>query len=239
RRLWHPAPGEGGAIPSRSAAALSQEEFDAAMPREFWREVVEAVAERAPGTMLLAEAFWLMEETFVRHLGFNRVYHSAFMQLLADGRDGDLKGLLQDVSARDPEVLQRYVNYLTTPDEDSARHTFGAGDRYFGVAALLCTLPGLPLFGHGQAEGLTEDYGMEFAAPRTGERPDEPFRERHRRVLAPLLRLRERFASARGLTFLRAVDASGRELERVHAHGFAPGEGWGATLVVFNHGEEA
>ena len=239
RRLWHPRPGEGGAVPSRSELAVDDATFDALMPREFWHEVADAVAERAPGTMLLAEAFWLMEETFVRRLGVHRVYNSAFMLMLAERRDAELKRLLAEVLRRDPVVLERYVNYLTTPDEASARSTFGAGDRYFGVATLLCTLPGTPLFGHGQAEGLTEDYGMEFAAPRTGERPDEPFRERHRRVLAPLLRLRERFASARGLTFLRAVDASGRELERVHAHGFAPAEGWGATLVAFNHGEEA
>lgn len=236
RRLWHPAPGEGGAIPSRSAAALPQDEFDAAMPREFWLEVVEAVAARAPGTMLLAEAFWLMEETFVRHLGFNRVYHSAFMQLLAEGRDADLKELLQDVAERDPGVMERYVNYLTTPDEESARSTFGAGDRYFGVATLLCTLPGLPLFGHGQAEGLFETYGMEFGAPRIDERPDEGFRQRHRRELAPLLFRRERFASARDLRFMRFVGEHG-ELPSVHAFGYRASGETGACLVLFNHAE--
>lgn len=236
RRLWHPAPGEGGAIPSRSAAALPQEEFDAAMPREFWLEVVEAVAERAPGTMLLAEAFWLMEETFVRHLGFNRVYHSAFMQLLAERRDADLKELLQEVAARDPGVVERYVNYLTTPDEESARSTFGAGDRYFGVATLLCTLPGLPLFGHGQAEGLFETYGMEFGAPRIDERPDEEFRQRHRRELAPLLSRRERFAYARDLRFMRFVGERG-EVPSVHAYGYASNGEAGACLVLFNHSE--
>ncbi len=236
RRLWHPAPGEGGAIPSRSDAALSQEEFDAAMPREFWREVVEAVNQRAPGTMLVAEAFWLMEETFVRHLGFNRVYHSAFMQLLAERRDDELKRLLADVAGRAPEVLERYVNYLTTPDEESARTTFGDGDRYFGVATLLCTLPGTPLFGHGQAEGLHETYGMEFHAPRLDERPDEAFRQRHRRQLAPLLAARERFASARDLELMRFVGEGG-EVRTVHAYGYRAGQNGPASLVLFNHSE--
>ena len=32
-----------------------------------------------PGTLLLAEAFWLMEGYFVRTLGMHRVYNSAFM----------------------------------------------------------------------------------------------------------------------------------------------------------------
>ena len=238
RRLWHPRPGEGGAVPSRSELALDEEAFDALMPGEFWHEVVDAVAARAPGTMLVAEAFWLLEEAFVGRLGFHRVYNSAFMQLLADRRDGELRRLLADVQRRAPHVLERYVNYLTTPDEESARETFGAGDRYFGVATLLCTLPGTPLFGHGQAEGLAEAYGMEFAAPRRDERPDEGFRQHHRRVLAPLLRDRERFATASALTFLRAVDAGGRELEHLHAHGFAARGRWGAALVVFNHSEE-
>jgi len=238
RRIWHPAPGEGGAVPSRAELALTDEEFDALMPGEFWREVVDAIAERAPGTMLLAEAFWLLEEAFVKRLGFHRVYNSAFMQLLAEGKDGEMRGLMEDVLRRDPAVLERYVNYLTTPDEESAKNVFGTGDRYFGAATLLCTLPGTPLFGHGQAEGLSEEYGMEFAAPRLPERPDEGFREHHRRVLAPLLRQRERFASAANLTFLRVLGPGG-ELERVHAHCFAADGRHLPALVVFNHSPES
>ena len=38
-------------------------------PHEFWREVVDRVAAEAPDTLLLAEAFWLMEGYFVRTLG--------------------------------------------------------------------------------------------------------------------------------------------------------------------------
>ncbi|HEX7039265.1 MAG TPA: hypothetical protein VF202_04025 [Trueperaceae bacterium] len=238
RRLWHPRPGEGGAVPSRSALARGEEAFDTLLPGEFWAEVVEAVEERAPGTMLIAEAFWLLEEAFVGRLGMHRAYNSAFMRLLASRRDGELRRHLRDVLRRDPRVLERYVNYLTTPDEPSARAAFGAGDRYFGLATLLCTLPGTPLFGHGQAEGLEESYGMEFAAPRMGERPDTDFRERHRRELAPLLRERERFAAADGLTLLRVLGAGGAELERVHAHCFASREGRGAALVAFNHSDE-
>ena len=52
------------------------------MPEEFWREVVDRVAAEAPDTLLLAEAFWLMEGYFVRTLGMHRVYNSAFMNML-------------------------------------------------------------------------------------------------------------------------------------------------------------
>src|SRR5262249_31384274 len=61
QRLWFAEPGSGGAIPSRAERGLSRAEFDAVMPVEFWREVVDRVAVEAPGTLLLAEAFWLME----------------------------------------------------------------------------------------------------------------------------------------------------------------------------------
>jgi hypothetical protein len=58
--------------------------FDALMPHEFWREVVDRVAVEVPGTLLLAEAFWLLEGYFVRTLGMHRVYNSAFMNMLRD-----------------------------------------------------------------------------------------------------------------------------------------------------------
>jgi hypothetical protein len=73
QRLWFPLPGEGKSIPSRAENAMTNEEFDALMPYEFWREVVDRVAVEVPGTLLLAEAFWLLEGYFVRTLGMHRV----------------------------------------------------------------------------------------------------------------------------------------------------------------------
>ena len=72
RRLWYPKPGEGGSIPSRAEHALLQADFERAIPEEFWREVVDRVAQEVPGTLLLAEAFWMMEGYFVRSLGMHR-----------------------------------------------------------------------------------------------------------------------------------------------------------------------
>ncbi|HIQ04619.1 MAG TPA: alpha-amylase, partial [Anaerolineae bacterium] len=84
QRLWFPEPGTGGAIPSRAEYGLTKAQFDALMPNEFWREVVDRVAAEVPDTLLLAEAFWLMEGYFVRTLGMHRVYNSAFMNMLRD-----------------------------------------------------------------------------------------------------------------------------------------------------------
>ncbi len=83
QRLWFPSPGTGGAIPSRSDHSMTKAQFDEVFPVEFWREVVERVASEVPDTLLLAEAFWLMEGYFVRTLGMHRVYNSAFMNSCA------------------------------------------------------------------------------------------------------------------------------------------------------------
>ena len=82
RRLWYPEQGHGGDIATRSEYALSRDDFEKAIPEEFWREVVDRVAREVPDTLLLAEAFWMMEGYFVRTLGMHRVYNSAFMNML-------------------------------------------------------------------------------------------------------------------------------------------------------------
>ncbi len=62
----------------------------------------------------------------------------------------------------DPEILKRLVNFMNNPDEKTAVEQFGKGDKYFGICVLMSTLPGLPMFGHGQMEGYAEKYGMEY-----------------------------------------------------------------------------
>jgi hypothetical protein len=196
QRLWFPLPGAGGSIPSRAENAMSQDEFDALMPHEFWREVVDRVAVEVPGTLLLAEAFWLLEGYFVRTLGMHRVYNSAFMNMLRDEENAKYRSYLKKTIEFDPDILKRYVNFMSNPDERTAIDQFGSGDKYFGVCTLLATLPGLPMFAHGQIEGYTERYGMEFKQARLDEYPDEGLAARHQHEIAPLLQNRQLFAES-------------------------------------------
>ncbi|MEM8963213.1 MAG: alpha-amylase family glycosyl hydrolase [Acidobacteriota bacterium] len=217
RRLWYPAPGTAGDIPSRAEHAMLDDAFDARMPDEFWREVVDRVAEEAPDTLLLAEAFWLMESYFVRHLGMHRVYNSAFMHMLRDEDNAKFRASLINTLAFDPAILGRFVNFLTTPDEDPAAEQFGTGDKYFGVATLMCTLPGLPMFGHGQVEGLLEKYGMEYRRAYRDEQPDDRLEARHKRELVPVLRRRAVFAGVEHFRLFSVTDPTGTVLDDVLA----------------------
>jgi hypothetical protein len=196
QRLWFPLPGVGGSIPSRAEDSMTNEEFDALMPHEFWREVVDRVAVEVPGTLLLAEAFWLLEGYFVRTLGMHRVYNSAFMNMLRDEENAKYRSYLKKTIEFDPDILKRYVNFMSNPDERTAIDQFGSGDRYFGVCTLLATLPGLPMFGHGQIEAFTEKYGMEYKQARMDEWPNEDLVARHQREIAPLLKSRQLFAGS-------------------------------------------
>jgi len=196
RRLWYPAPGSGGAIPSRSEFAMSDEEFQKACPDEFWREVVDRVAAEVPGTLLLAEAFWMMEGYFVRALGMHRVYNSAFMNMLRDEKNREYRDMIKETLAFDPGILQRFVNFMNNPDEETAVDQFGKDDRYFAACTLLSTLPGLPMFGHGQIEGFSEKYGMEYLRAYKDEHPDTDLITRHEREIFPLLKNRAMFAGA-------------------------------------------
>jgi len=194
RRLWWPEPGQGGAIPSRAAFAMTKADFDRLMPKEFWREVVDRIAEEAPDTLLLAEAFWLMEGYFVRTLGMHRVYNSAFMHMMRNEDNDKYRSQIKETLAFDPEILKRYVNFMTNPDEEPAVEQFGKGDKYFGVFTVMATVPGLPMIGHGQFEGFAEKYGMEYRRAYRDEIPDAELLQRHVREITPLLKRRYLFA---------------------------------------------
>src|SRR3954470_14999196 len=153
QRLWFPEPGTGGAIASRADFGMTKQQLDALMPQEFWREVVGRAAVEAPDPLLLAEAFWMLEGYFVRTLGMHRVYNSAFMNMIRDEENAKYRTLIKNTLDFDPEILKRYVNFMNNPDERTAVDQFGKGDKYFGVCTLMVTLPGLPMFGHGQVEG--------------------------------------------------------------------------------------
>lgn len=233
QRLWFPKPGDAGAIPSRAEHGMSQEEFDRIFPVEFWREVVDRVASEAPDTLLLAEAFWLMEGYFVRTLGMHRVYNSAFMNMLKMEENAKFRLTVRNVLEYSPAILQRFVNFMNNPDEDTAEAQFGKGDKYFGVATLLVSMPGLPMFGHGQVEGLTEKYGMEYRRAYRDEAVDHDLVRRHEAEIFPLMRRRHIFSGADHFAFFDFVAPEGWVNENVFA--FTNRSHDERALVVYNN----
>jgi glycosidase len=233
QRLWFPIPGSGGAIPSRSDYAMTRSQFDAIMPEEFWREVVDRINAEMPNTLLLAEAFWLMEGYFVRTLGMHRVYNSAFMHMYMKEENEKYKLLIKNTLAFNPEILKRYVNFMSNPDEETAINQFGKGDKYFGVATMLITLPGLPMFAHGQIEGLSEKYGMEYKRAYYDESTDDNLVARHEKEIFPLTKKRYLFSQVDNFELYDFIDPHGICNENVFA--FTNRSGNEVSLVIYNN----
>lgn len=201
QRLWFPLPGHGGGVPSRNLFSMKKSEFDKLMPKEFWREVVETINSQVPDTLLIAEAFWLMEGYFVRTLGMHRVYNSAFMNMLKMEENAKYRQTIKNILEFDRRILQRFVNFMNNPDEKTAVEQFGKGDKYFGVAVMLVTMPGLPMFGHGQIEGFHEKYGMEYKRAYYDEQPDQYFISQHEEKIFPLMKKRRLFSGSENFYF--------------------------------------
>ena len=232
RRLWYPQPGHGGDIYSRAEYALSDQEFEARIPNEFWREVVDRVAKEVPDTLLLAEAFWMMEGYFVRTLGMHRVYNSAFMNMLKKEENQKYRDSVKNTIKFDPQILKRYVNFMNNPDEDTAVAQFGKDDKYFGVCTLMITMPGLPMFGHGQIEGFTEKYGMEFTKAYRNETPDQNLINRHWHDIFPLMKKRYIFANVENFLFYDVWDNGGVN-ENIFAYSNSAGNEY--SVVFYNN----
>lgn len=236
QRLWYPEPGTGSDIPSRAEFGLSKNEFNNRIPKEFWREVVDRVAAEVPDTLLLAEAFWMMESYFVRTLGMHRVYNSAFMNMLKMERNADYRTTIKKTLEFDPEILKRFVNFLNNPDEETAAKQFGKGDKYFGVTLLMVTMPGLPMFGHSQVEGFEEKYGMEYRRAYWDEHPAWGFMERHKYDIFPLMHKRYLFSGVENFYLYDYFNAE----ENVNENVFAYSNQFGTerALIFYNNSYE-
>ncbi|MDR2802975.1 MAG: alpha-amylase [Treponema sp.] len=232
QRLWYPEPGHGGDIASRAEYAISTDEFNKRIPNEFWREVVDRCAAEAPNTLLLAEAFWMMEGYFVRTLGMHRVYNSAFMNMLKKEENQKYRDTIKNTLAFEPEILKRFVNFMNNPDEDTAVAQFGKGDKYFGICTLMITMPGLPMFGHGQIEGFEEKYGMEYRRAYRDEEPDISLVERHEREIFPLMKRRILFS---GSVYFRLFDLWMDSVVNENVFAYTNRLGNDRTLVLYNN----
>jgi glycosidase len=229
QRLWFPQPGHGSGVPSRAEHGMSRERFDELFPNEFWREVVDRMAVEAPNTLLLAEAFWLMEGYFVRTLGMHRVYNSAFMNMLKMEENDKYRQTIKNILEFNPEILKRFVNFMSNPDERTAIDQFGKEGKYFGAAVLLVTMPGLPMFGHGQIEGFTEKYGMEYRRAYWQEEIDWHLVAVHEQTIFPLMKKRYLFSGSENFV-LYDFFAGDRVDENVFAYSNRSGNERGLVL---------
>jgi len=104
------------------------------------------------------------------------------------------------------------------------------------VAVLLVTLPGLPMFGHGQVEGYREKYGMEYRRAYWDETADQGFIAHHERQIFPLLRRRQHFAEVTDFQLYDLQTGFGVD---DHVFAYSNGPAGDRQLVVYNNSPHA
>jgi hypothetical protein len=152
---------------------------------------------------------------------------------MRDEKNQEYRLVIKNTMEFDTEILKRYVNFMNNPDERTAVDQFGKGDKYFGICVMMATLPGLPMFGHGQVEGFVEKYGMEFRYPKWHEDPDPALVERHQREIFPLLRRRYLFGEAHNFLLYDLYTPEGFVNEDVYA--YSNGAGLERALIVYHN----
>jgi hypothetical protein len=129
---------------------------------------------------------------------------------------------------------------MNNPDEKSAAEQFGTLDKYFGVCTLMVTLPGLPMFGHGQIEGYREKYGMEYRYAKWNEFTDEGLVRGHEWRIFPLTHRRYIFAEVDNFLLYDFYTPEGNVNEDVFAYSNRTGapdnaQGSERGLVVYQN----
>jgi hypothetical protein len=97
----------------------------------------------------------------------------------------------------------------------------------------MATMPGLPMFGHGQVEGFAERYGMEYRRAYWDEMADGYLVARHEREIFPLLHRRYLFAEVEDFLlydFFTAPEGHVNECLR-----YSNRSGDERSLVVYNN----
>ncbi|MDP6460603.1 MAG: alpha-amylase family glycosyl hydrolase [Gemmatimonadota bacterium] len=152
---------------------------DSRDPGDFWAEAIPAVRRDHPELVLIAEAYWGMEDR-LHEAGFDFAYDKSLLDLLAAGNPPALRAHL---SAPRSSHAHR-VHFLENHDEARAAAVFEP-PRQDAATVFAWTLPGARLVHEGQADGRTIRVPVQLSG-RAHEIVREDRAEFHRRVFALL-----------------------------------------------------
>jgi len=102
---------------------------------------------------------------------------------------------------------------------------------------MMVTMPGLPMFGHGQIEGFAEKYGMEYRYAKWNEQPDWDFVRRHEREIFPLIKRRHLYAGVENFLLYDFFAPEGHVNENVFAYSNRAGDE--RALVIYHNKYES
>jgi hypothetical protein len=117
-------------------------------PREFWPDAIKTVKERHPDFVLLAEAYWDLEERLLA-LGFDFAYDKRVYDYLVAH---DPHGLRHHLASKSANFLNRATHFLENHDEERIASRLNLQE-HRAAAVLTLALPGMRLLHAGQFTG--------------------------------------------------------------------------------------
>jgi len=152
---------------------------------EFWTHLISGLRRTHPRVMLIAEAYWGLEQELME-LGFDASYDKVLRdRLLYDGAWSVTEHL-----QRTSSLAHRLVRFLENHDEERAASAFEGG-RHRAAAFVMAFVPGIRLYHHGQWEGRRHKVPIQLRRP-----PEEPIQEEIRDFYTELLALRRTLSGA-------------------------------------------
>lgn len=143
---------------------------------EFWPEVLDALRDEHPETVLLAEAYWDLEWT-LQQQGFDFCYDKRLYDRMMAGGAPAIRDHLRSA----PGYQSQLVRFLENHDEPRAAARLGP-DAERAAAIAVATLPGATLWHQGQFEGHRTHLPV-FLARHPDEPSDQELAEWHRQLL--------------------------------------------------------
>jgi len=147
--------------------------------REYWVEVIDAVRERYPRVLFMAEAYWDLEWE-LQQQGFDFCYDKHLYDRLEHGPAENLRLHL----CADLPYQEKLVRFIENHDEPRAAATF-ADEKSRVAAVTSATLPGAKLFYEGQFEGRRVRLPA-FLRRRSDEMPDRNLQGFYKSLLQTL-----------------------------------------------------
>ena len=141
---------------------------------EFWEQARAA----APGSILMAEAYWNTEWRLME-MGFDYMYDKTLYDRLRFSSAQETNLHL----AADTGYQKKLVRFLENHDEPRSLPAFGPW-RLRAAAVLFSTLPGMKLFYHGQLEGKKIRIPVQIAGYVLPEEPEKDVQAFYAKLLS-------------------------------------------------------
>mmetsp|Transcript_39437 Transcript_39437/g.89674 ORF Transcript_39437/g.89674 Transcript_39437/m.89674 type:complete len:535 (-) Transcript_39437:143-1747(-) len=155
--------------------------------QEFWKVAIDAVRERYPDTLFMAEAYDYglthpAEKQKLQELGFDIVYDKTVLDNLKVGNLDSIKGY---IGSQSQDFFRHTAHFVENHDEPRSAALLGGPNQAFIGSVVASTIPGLRLFYFGQFDGFSAKLDVQLRRA-TAQAPNKVLHRQYTALLKVL-----------------------------------------------------